>query len=113
MGTTRIVKTLDGVSVAAMGTVESAPVDVNGQGRVRPIIAASGADITVKLQTSVAGVWHDLITYPVAKVSVQDIVDLPGVTVRAVATNGNALMAQSVTVALMVEGPAVVHHRGA
>lgn len=96
---------LDNVSVAAGGTADTT-LDVDGQGRIRPVIDASGADITVTVDTSVDGgvTWHELASYAAGSTGAQAIIDLPGVLVRMVASNAGA-GAQSRTASLLIERP--------
>lgn len=100
-----IVHTLfNATSVAAAGTATSNTVDVDSQGRLRPVIDQSGANISVTVETSADGgtTWHDLVAYAAGATGAQAIIDLPGVLVRAVASNAG-VGAETVTAHLLIE----------
>ncbi len=93
----------DAVSIASSGSADSAAVIAEWARRARVIIPSSGADVTVKLQTSLDGTsWHDLASYAVAATGAQAVVDLCDRQLRLSASNAG-LSAQSVTAHLVLQ----------
>lgn len=88
-------KILDNVSVAAGGNVVSeVPA---GASRVRVLIDASGADVTVSLEASGDGTtWHELVAYAAGAVGAQAVLQTCATRLRVKAANA-AAGAQSVT----------------